>query len=149
MIHQSVKIGQFCIIEEGVEIGEGTVIRNYVEIRKGTKIGRNCYIDSRVSFSGQCEIGNDVTLRYGVIIARGVKVGNESYFAPRVMTNNLNTKKISIGGAKVGAKCFIGTHTVLHHGITICDNVSVGANSFVNKTINKPANYVGSPCREV
>lgn len=149
MIHSSVKIGQYCVIDEDVEIGEGTVIKSFVEIRKGTKIGSNCYVDSGVKISGDCKIGNNVTLRYDVIIARGCDIGDRSYLAPRVMTNNLDAGGKSIGGAKVGSDCFIGTHTVLNHGIEICPATTIGSMSFVHKSITESNTYVGIPAKKI
>lgn len=104
-------------------------------------------IDSRVSTSGNCKIGDNVTLRYDTIIARGCDIGDNTYICPRVMTNNLDTEGLQIGGAKVGKNCFIGTNSVLHHGITIGDNSTIGSMSFVNKNI--PANeiWIGSPAK--
>lgn len=147
-IGENVEIGEFCIIEGDVEIGDNTVIRNYVELRKNTKIGSDCYIDSRVSTSGNCIIGNNVTIRYDSIIARGVEVGDETYICPRCMTNNLDLGKIQIGGAKIGKKCFIGTNTVIQHGLTIADNVTTGSMSFVNKDITEEGIYFGTPVKK-
>lgn len=146
-IGKNVEIGNFVVIEDGVEIGDGTVIRNFVELRKNTKIGKNCYIDSRVSTSGDCEVGDDVTLRYDTILARGCKVGDGTYICPRVMTNNLDIGKTQIGGAHIGKKCFIGTNSVLHHGIKIGDNSTTGAMSFVNKDIGENEIWLGSPAK--
>lgn len=145
---KNVEIGNFCVIEDGVEIGDDTVIKNYVELRKNTVIGSNCYIDSRVSTSGNCKIGNNVTLRYDSIIARGVEIGDDTYICPRVMTNNLDSGKIQIGGAKIGKKCFIGTNTVLQHGIKIVDGVTTGSMSFVNRDIDEEGIYFGNPAKK-
>ncbi|MFY8108949.1 MAG: DapH/DapD/GlmU-related protein [Bacteroidia bacterium] len=146
-IAENVKIGNFCIIEDGVEIGEGTVIMNYVELRKNTKIGKNCYIDSKVSSSGNVTVGDGVTLRYDTILARGCVVGDNTYICPRVMTNNLNTGKDQIGGANIGENCFIGTNTVFQHGVKIGNNVVTGAMSFVNKNIPSNEIWIGSPAK--
>jgi UDP-N-acetylglucosamine acyltransferase len=144
-ISRNVQIGEFCFIDKDVEIGEGTVVKNFVELRPNTKIGKNCYIDSRVSTSGECEIGDNVTLRYDTIIARGCKIGDNTYMAPRVMTNNLDSGKNSIGGAHIGKNCFVGTNAVLQHGITINDGVIIGSMSFVTKNIPENEVWFGSP----
>lgn len=146
-IGKNVEIGNYVVIEDGVEIGDGTVIKSFVELRQNTIIGKNCYIDSRVSTSGDCRVGNNVTLRYDTIIARGCDIGDDTYICPRVMTNNLDSGKHQVGGAKIGKKCFIGTNSVLHHGITIGDNSVTGSLAFVNKNI--PANevWLGSPAK--
>jgi len=146
-IGKNVEIGSYVVLEAGVEIGDNTIIKNFVELRENTIIGKNCYIDSRVSTSGDCVVGNNVTLRYDSIIARGCKVGNNTYICPRVMTNNLDTGGIQIGGAHIGKNCFIGTNTVFQHGVKIGDNVVTGAMSFVNKNIPDNEIWLGSPAK--
>ena len=49
IIGKNVEIGEFVVIEDGVEIGDNTVIKNFVELRENTIVGKDCYIDSRVS----------------------------------------------------------------------------------------------------
>ena len=63
------------------------------------------------------------------------------------MTNNLDTGKTQIGGAHIGKNCFIGTNTVLHHGISVGDNCITGAMSFVTKDIPKDEIWMGSPAK--
>jgi UDP-3-O-[3-hydroxymyristoyl] glucosamine N-acyltransferase len=147
VIENDVTIGAFCIIKNGVHIGEGTTLMNYVELRNQTILGSHCYIDSRVSTSGQCTIGNHVTLRYDTIIARGCKIGDRTYISPRVMTNNLDAGKNSIGGAHIGADCFIGTNVVLHHGIHIGNKVTIGAMAFVSKDVPEGETWIGIPAK--
>lgn len=146
-IGNNVEIGQYVIIEDGVIIGDDTIIKNFVELRKGTIIGNGCYIDSRVSTSGDCVIGDNVTLRYDTIIARGCVIGDKTYVCPRVMTNNLNDEKTSIGGAKIGKSCFIGTNAVLQHGILIGDNSTIGSMSFVTKNVPDNELWIGTPAK--
>lgn len=147
-IHDNVEIGNYCIICKGTIIHKNTIIKNYVEIRENVLIGESCYIDSMVSFSGDSVLGDNVTLRYGVIIARGVIIADKSYLAPRVMTNNLDQELNSVGGAHIGKDCFIGTHSVLQHGIIIGNDVVIGALSFVNKDCLDNRTYFGVPIRE-
>ncbi|NQV29782.1 MAG: hypothetical protein HQ508_02745 [Candidatus Marinimicrobia bacterium] len=149
IVGDNVQIGNFCVIHENVTIGDDTVVKDYVELRSETYIGKKSYIDSRVSSSGNCKIGNNVTIRYDSIMARGVEVGDGSYICPRVMTNNLNTEKDQIGGAKFGKDCFIGTNAVIQHGLNIGEKVIIGAMSFVNKDCVDGGVYVGMPARKI
>lgn len=148
-IGDNVQIGDYCKIFNDVKIGSNTKIQSYVEIRSNTRIGTDCYIDSFVAFSGESVIGNNVTLRYSAIIARGVRIGNGTYICPFVMTNNLDTNRQSIGGAHIGANCFVGTNAVLNHGITLEDNVTVGSLSFVNHNCRAGKTYIGTPAKEL
>lgn len=145
----NVEIGNFCHLKAGVVIGKNTRLMNYIELRPDTVIGEDCYIDSKVSSSGKVNVGNMVTLRYETILARGVVVGDGCYLCPRVMTNNLNKEKDSIGGAKIGANCFIGTNAVLQYGISLGDNTVVGAMSFVNKSFSDKKVLIGIPAKEM
>ena len=61
------------------------------------------------------------------------------------MTNNLNTEKDSIGGAHIGKHAFIGTSSVLQHGISIGDHSVIGALSFVNKDVPDHEVWFGNP----
>ena len=149
IIGDNVQIGDYCKIFNGVTIGNNTRVQSFVEMRSNTTIGNDCYIDSFVAFSGESVIGNNVTLRYSAIIARGVRIGDNTYVCPLVMTNNLDSSKHSIGGAHIGANCFIGTNAVLNHGIIIENNVTIGSLSFVNQNCSAGKTYVGTPAREI
>lgn len=137
-----VKIGAYCVITGNVTIGDGTVIMPFTEIRSGVEIGKGCYIDSRVTITGNALIGDNVTVRNGCIIARGSQIGNNTFLAPQVMFNNLDSGKNKIGGARIGANCFIGTNTTFQHGIEVTDGVTIGAKSFVFKDIKESGVYL-------
>lgn len=147
VIGENVEIGNYCHLKEGVVIGDGTVVMNNVELRKDTFIGKDCYVDSGVKSSGNVKVSDRVILRYDSILARGVEIGENTYVCPRVMTNNLSADKSPIGGAKIGADCFIGTNAVLHYGIRLGKGVIVGAMSFVNKDVAEGEVVIGVPAK--
>jgi UDP-3-O-[3-hydroxymyristoyl] glucosamine N-acyltransferase len=142
------EIGRFCIIERNVVIGNDVRLRNFVELRYGTIIGNGCYIDSGVKSSGQNRIGNDVTIRYDAIIARGCDIGDGCYICPQVMFNNVDHHGEQIGGAKVGANCFIGTNATIGAGITLAPGTIVGAKAFLNQDTDGGV-WVGCPARRI
>ena len=125
-VGDNVTIENHCVLTGKVTIGNNTVVKNHVELRENTIIGNDCQIDSKVSSSGNCKIGNNVTLRYDTIVARGVEIGDNTYVCPRVMTNNLDTGKNAIGGAKIGKKCFIGTNAVFIRAKDCVENLCMG-----------------------
>lgn len=144
---EGVEIGPYCIIEDDVVIRPGTRLRAFVELRAGTRVGYDCYIDSGVKMSGDCIVGDDVTIRYDAIIARGCAVGDHTFISPQVMTINLTHKGEAVGGAIIGQRCHIGTGVVLHPGITIVDDVVVGAKALVTKDCLVPGVYIGIPAK--
>jgi UDP-2-acetamido-3-amino-2,3-dideoxy-glucuronate N-acetyltransferase len=148
VIDEGVVIGSYNFID--CHIGKNTKIQNHVELRAGTVVGVNCYIDSGVKCSGDCIIEDDVTLRYDAIIARGCLIGEQSYICPQVMFNNLNHNEEAVGGAHVGAACFIGTNATIGAGLKIADTVIIGAKSLVTKSCTEAGRiYMGIPARLV
>jgi len=159
IIHPSVRcgnnfeIGYFNFIEENVSMGEDNIIKNYVEIRKGTRIGNRNKIDSRVSFSGgdHCIVGDDCILRFGSIIARNVKLENKVFLAPHVkfiyipFSTRPGIPKVTT--VEKGVR--IGMGSVIGDGVRIIQGTTIGALSFVRKSIDKPGIYVGNPLRRL
>ena len=155
---ENLQIGKFCHIYPEVQVGDNCHIRSYVELRNDTIIGDNCYIDSGVKSSGECSIGSRVTLRYDSIIAKKTKIMDDVFIAPQLMTENLNHKGESVGGAQIGVgawdrekpfRVFIGTNVTLAAGITICPDVVIGTKANVRKSITEPGIYLGNPARKI
>jgi len=127
---------------------KGTRIGKRVEIRNRVRIGYNCFIDSYCIFTGDSIIGNNVTIRNRCTIARGTEIGSGTFIAPHCMFQNVDSKGLKKGGAKIGRDCFIGTNVVFKEGVTVCDNVTIGSMSYVNKDIKEPGVYFGNPIRK-
>ena len=147
LVDRDITIGPYCVIEEDVDIGDGTVLRAFVELRKGTVIGEKCYLDSGVKMSGNCVLGNRVIVRYDSIIARGCRVEDNTFISPQCMTINLEHNGKEIGGAHIGKRCHLGTQAVLHPGITLADDVIIGAKALVTKDCALSGIYIGIPAR--
>ena len=99
-------------------IGEGTVVMHQAVVNAGARIGENCIINTF------CNIEHDAV------------IGDQCHISTGTMVN---------GDCKVGKMCFIGSQSVLANGISICDDVIVGAGSLVRKNILKPGIYSGNP----
>ena len=99
-------------------LGEGTVVMHQAVVNAGARIGENCIINTF------CNIEHDAV------------IGDQCHISTGTMVN---------GDCKVGKMCFIGSQSVLANGISICDDVIVGAGSLVRKNILKPGIYSGNP----
>jgi maltose O-acetyltransferase len=108
--------------------------------RKGLKVGKNLFVVSNVSLDrDNCHlisIGDNCTLAHNVVILAHDTSG---CVASRTQHR--------IAPVKLGNNCFIGSNTVVLPGVTIGDNVIVGAGSVVTR--NLPSNCVaaGNPAR--
>lgn len=123
-------------------------------------LGENCYIEPRFYFDHGYNIflGNNVYMNTGCIILDQcpVRIGDNTMFGPRVgiycalhpidaMIRNLLIE----GGApiEIGKNCWIGGDVTICPGVTIGDNVVIGAGSVVTRDIPSDTIAVGNPCR--
>lgn len=96
------------MICQGAQIGEGTIVFPGSYVDSEVKIGKNCYIASGVRIVGNVEIGDDCIIRENTVIG----------------SDGLTTRRNEAG--KVITIPQFG-------GVTIEDNVQIGANSVVCK----------------
>lgn len=88
--------------------------------------------------------GNGIISSGRVAIMAGVK------FVGRSPSDPDYVERASKGEVFVlGDNVVIGANSVLVGPLTICDNVVIGAMTVVNRSINEPGIYVGSPARKI
>jgi len=109
-------------------------------IDSSSKLDSFCQVFAGAYVGPLAEVGNNVIVNTYAIVEHEAMVGEDSHIAVGA--------KI-LGRAKVGKRCFIGAGAVIKDNVSVCDDVTIGANSFVNKSINKPGVYVGAPVRKL
>ena len=113
-------------------------------------------------FNPRIEIGNNVSFEQGahIVSASNLKIGDNCVFSIRamiittahsheqvdrsVLENELITKDVVIG-----KNCFFGADVKIFPGVTIGDNVIVGANSLVRSDLPSYTICVGNPAKPV
>ncbi|MBC6491030.1 hypothetical protein BC349_08310 [Flavihumibacter stibioxidans] len=108
---------------EKIKVGDNVVINAFVHIWAG----------------GGIEIGDNVMIASHCAITSTTHNTNSTLFNDE----NIHQKII------IGSNVWIGAHCVIVPGITIGDNVVIGANSFVNRDLEANAVYVGSPAKKI
>lgn len=104
------------------EVGDGTVVMPQVNIGPNCKVGVFCILNTSSSIDHDCEMEAF------------------SSIAPRVATG---------GNVKIGLSSAISIGATIKHGVVISDNVVIGANSYVNKTVESNVLAYGNPCKFV
>lgn len=146
-IDEGVNIRHFNHIWSNVFIGSGTNIGSYCEIEEGVMIGNNCVIQGRIRIGPHAVLEDNVVVKYGTIITDYAMIRNNTFIGPNVITLGAEADRKKKIGAIIGKNCFIGAGTKISAGSKICDNVIVGANSFVKADIKKPGIYAGTPVK--
>ena len=120
--------------------GEGTSCYDDVLVLGDVTVGKNCWIGPNVILdgSGNLAIGDHVDISAGVhiythsTVRRALSGGHDA---------------IEHAPTRVGSRVYIGPQTVIQMGVTIGDEVVIGAMSFVNRDIPGGQKAWGVPAR--
>lgn len=152
--------------------------QDYIIDRKGNMIhrlaniasdyvsfGTNCRVDAFVTITGNVRIGDDVHIGAGVAIfgTHGVFIGNGVSLSPgskiftatddpslEMVTNpQLDDRCGQIGQVSIGDYSSIGSNAVVLPGVTIEDEVQVGALSLVKTSLRRNGVYAGVPAKYI
>ena len=162
-----VKIGRFCIVEDGVELADGVVLEDYAMVLAGarigartkigtyTKIGREVRIGADCSFTSFCEIRDNCELGDRVLmgsrgtLSAGTVVEDEVVMkyafvvtdTPDLQKNN----EKSVGRLK--RKSRFGASVVIMPSVVIGENAEIGACSQVRKDVPDNQVWFGTPAK--
>lgn len=126
------------------------------------ELGKDVYIEPPlyIDHGYNIYIGDNVYMNTGCIILDQcpVRIGKNTLFGPRVGVYcalhpiDAMIRNLLVEGGKpitVGENCWIGGNAVLCPGVTIGDNVVIGAGSVVTKDIPSNTIAVGNPCKVI
>ncbi len=125
------------------------------------EIGENCYIEPPLHSNfggGHIHFGKNIyaNFNFTVVDDTHVYVGDYTMFGPNVtiataghpLDPELREKGYQYNmPVHIGRNCWLGAGVVVLPGITIGDNVIIGAGSIVTKDIPSNVVAVGNPCR--
>lgn len=123
--------------------------------------GNNCFVQFPIRIEGRefITLGNNISINAFVHIwGQGeVNIGNNTLIASHVsiisVTHDTNAKLFKDSFIKkpvfIGHNVWLGSNCVILPGVTIGDNVIVGAGSTVTKDLASNALYIGSPAKKV
>lgn len=125
------------------------------------EIGEGCYIEPpfHSNWGGaHCHFGKNVYCNFGVTLVDDthIYVGDNTMFGPNVIVATaghpilpeLREKAYQYNApVHIGRNCWLGAGVIIVPGVTIGDNVVVGAGSVVTKDIPSNVVAVGNPCR--
>lgn len=121
-LERATYIHHFAVVDQQAVIGPGTFVGPFASVFNNATIGKDCIIAPYCMISHNAEIGQGSILHPGAMIA---------------------------GTTKIGKYCLFGLRSTVIDKIEICDNVVVGASSFITKPITVAGTYVGTPARKV
>jgi sugar O-acyltransferase (sialic acid O-acetyltransferase NeuD family) len=115
-------IHQSAVVGINSRIGNGAIIMPQANVGPNSIIGEFCIVNTSASIDHDCEMQSFSSL------------------APRAVTG---------GGVNIGVRTAVSIGAIIKHGISIGDDVVIGANSYVDKAIGNNIVAYGSPCKVV
>ena len=149
IISDDVKLGKDVKINSyvnlyGCEIGNSSKIGSFVEIQKGAKVGKDCKISSHTFI---CE---GVTIEDQVFIGHNVTFINDKYPRATNPDGSMQTDKDWVCLPTLVKKCAsIGSSATILCGVTIGNNVIIGAGSVITKDIPDNVIVAGVPAKVI
>ncbi len=129
-------------------IGENTNIWQYCVVLANAKIGKNCNICSHCFIENDVVIGDNVTVKNGVYIYDGITIEDDCFIGqgtvfcndryPKSKNLNWNLEPVTV---KKGA--VIGANSTILPGVTIGENVLVGAGAIITKDVKDNQKVMG------
>jgi acetyltransferase-like isoleucine patch superfamily enzyme/dTDP-4-dehydrorhamnose 3,5-epimerase-like enzyme len=133
-------------------VGDGTRIQAFAHVLPGAKIGRDCNIGDHTFIASDVVIGDRVTIHCGVQLWDGVTLEDDVLIGPnatftndRFPRSNQRPERLLPTLVKRGAS--IGANATILPGITIEEQVMVGAGAVVTRNVPRNAVVAGNPAR--
>jgi UDP-2-acetamido-3-amino-2,3-dideoxy-glucuronate N-acetyltransferase len=167
ILGSDVRIGRFCIVEDGVELADGVVLEDYAMVQAGsrigartkigtyTKVGRGVRIGADCSFTSfceirdQCQLGDRVLMGSRGTLSAGTVVEDEVVMkyafvvtdTPDLLKNNEKSP------GRLKRKSRFGASVVIMPSVTIGENAEIGACSQVRKDVPDNQVWFGTPAK--
>lgn len=129
----------FDLSQSIVSIGDQVQFRDFCLVRSGNngklKIASNNFFNSGCSINCFFEISIGENCQFG----EGVKFYDHDH-QYKDKNTKINTQGYSFGSIKVGQNCWFGSNVIILKGVTIGDNVVIGAGCIIHKDV--PSNAV-------
>jgi UDP-2-acetamido-3-amino-2,3-dideoxy-glucuronate N-acetyltransferase len=141
-------------IVETACVGDGTRIWAFAHVLEGARIGRDCNICDHTFIENDVTLGDRVTVKCGVQLWDGVRIEDDVFIGPNAtFTNDPFPRSKQPPGqfactvVKRGAS--IGANATVLPGVTVGENVMVGAGAVVTHDVPRNAVILGNPGRIV
>lgn len=166
-------IGPFNLLScSSVELDKGSFIRSFntfqgvftVKLDKHASIGNfnrfvnaNCELEDLKSLFELGELSNLTSKHYfdmttSITIGKNSVIGGigSQFWTHGFQHFNFGKERLRVDGAiTIGDGVYIGSSSLFNPGITVDDEVSIGAGTVIGKSLIEPALYVSQPLRAI
>jgi sugar O-acyltransferase (sialic acid O-acetyltransferase NeuD family) len=117
-----------------------TLVHPGANVSAHATVAAGCFVAARAVVAVGAQLAVGCIVNHGAVVDHDVRVGAFSHIAPNATLG---------GGVTLGARVLIGAGAVVLPGISVCDDVVVGAGAVVRSAIREAGIYVGVPARKL
>lgn len=140
-----------CLYRFGNHVMESRILAKravLIILRIIQKIVSDGFFNTEIPFKAKIGRGLRITHPYGIVISEFAVMGeNCTIFHQVTIGMNEHKRDINNGVPKIGNNVYIGCGAKLIGGITVGDNVIIGANAVVVKDVPSNCTVVGNPAQ--
>jgi len=136
---------------KSANIGKNTRIWQFCVVLKNAIIGENCNICAQCFIENEVKIGNNVTIKNGVHLWDGMTIEDNVQVGPNVTFTNDKYPRAKhtyiLQKTLIKRNASIGAASIILGGISLGENVMIGAGSLVTKDIPDNELWYGNPAK--
>lgn len=138
---QTIKFGDFCSFsfypKSKITLGNNINLKNSCNIF--VKNNANLTIGDNTFFNNNCSINclESIEIGENTLFGENVKLYDHNH---QYSSNGVEHQKFNTAPIKIGKNCWIGSNVIVLKGVTIGDNVILGAGCVIHKDV--PANSI-------
>lgn len=125
-------------------LGKGGKFINLIHpeafIGKNVKMGTGCVIFKNVHIGADCIIDDYVLIQISAVIGHDVKIGKYS---------RIDCHVVCVGGIELKDEVTIHSSAVINHRVIVEKNATVGALSFVIRSVKENTTVLGNPAKKL
>ncbi|KHJ54116.1 acetyltransferase [Aureimonas altamirensis] len=125
---------------------------------------RDASLEIATLISPRASVGPEASISAGAFVGHGAHVGPQSAIGRGVILNthcvvehecvvghfsHVSVNATMAGRSRLGSRSMLGAGAVIIDGVTVCDDVVIGAGAVVIEDISVPGTYVGVPARRI
>ena len=117
-----------------------SVVHPDASVSSSARIGDGCFVAAQAVVGPAAVLGVSVIVNHGAVVDHDVQVGDFTHIAALVALG---------GAARIGKRVLVGSGASVLPGVSIADDVVVGAGATVTADITTPGVYAGVPARRM
>ncbi|HEX2547759.1 MAG TPA: NeuD/PglB/VioB family sugar acetyltransferase [Ramlibacter sp.] len=117
-----------------------TVVHPRASVSAHAIVGDGTLVAAQAVLAPTSQVGTAVIVNHGAVVDHDAEAGDFSHLGPLSALG---------GAARVGRRVLLGSGAKVLPGVSVCDDVTIGAGAVVAANITEPGVYAGVPARRL